>query len=176
MKKLILVGLIVAISACTTQKKEQKPALKDEEGNLSGIAHKKDFLQEPFLTWFSENYDTYKLNSEVVNNIKPLLKEVNIKAFMGTWCEDSQLQTPVFYKILDNTGFNYENLELVTVNRDKVTPDNLQEGFNIEYVPTFIFYKDGNELGRFVEYPIETVEEDILKILSGAPYKHGYED
>ena len=61
---------------------------------------------------------------------------------MGTWCGDSQEQTPVFYKILDESNFDYNHLELITVNRSKVTPDNLQEGFNIERVPTFIIYKN----------------------------------
>ena len=95
---------------------------------------------------------------------------------MGTWCGDSQEQTPVFYKILDAADFNYKNLQMVSVDRSKKTPDNLQEGFNIIRVPTFIFYKKGKEIGRFVEYPRESVEADMLKIVSGAAYKHSYED
>ena len=42
-------------------------------------------------------------------------------------------------------------------------------------VPTFIFYKDGEELGRIVEYPIQDLESDMLKILSGQPYRHAYD-
>ena len=64
---------------------------------------------------------------------------------------------------------------MVAVNEDKKTPDNLEKGLNIERVPTFIFYKKGKEIGRFVEYPRESVEADILKIVSGEPYKHAYE-
>jgi len=95
---------------------------------------------------------------------------------MGTWCGDSKEQTPIFYKILDAANFNYNNLQLIAVNRGKSTPDNLQEGLNIERVPTFIFYKKGKEIGRFVEFPQETVEADMLKIVSGEPYKHSYEN
>ena len=65
---------------------------------------------------------------------------------------------------------------MITVNRSKKTSDNLQEGFDIIRVPTFIFFKDGKEIGRFVEYPRESVEADILKIVSGEPYKHSYEE
>ncbi|MCB0473638.1 MAG: thioredoxin family protein, partial [Flavobacteriaceae bacterium] len=68
-----------------------------------------------------------------------------------------------------------KNLELITVDHSKKTPDNLQEGLNITNVPTFIFYKKGKEIGRFVEYPRETLEKDILAIISGQPYKHSYE-
>ncbi len=174
MKKILLSLIIIVTVSCTAQKKEVT-AVKNEAGNLVGIANKESFLQEPFNAWFSPNYDEYSSNKEVIEKLKPLLKGVNIKAFMGTWCGDSKEQTPAFYKILDEADFNYNNLELITVNRSKETPNNLQEGFNIDRVPTFIFYKEGKEIGRFVEYPRETVEADILKIVSGEPYKHSYE-
>ncbi len=151
-------------------------ATKDASGNLVGIAAKENFQVEPYNSWFQPNYDSYTLNAEVIEKLKPIINNVTIKAFMGTWCGDSQQQTPVFYKILDATGFNYKNLQLIAVNRSKSTPDNLQEGFDIVRVPTFIFFKEGKEIGRFVEYPRETVENDILKIVSGEPYKHSYEE
>lgn len=175
MKKILLSLILISTFSCTAQKKEAT-AIKDASGNLVGVANKESFLQEPFNEWFTLNYNDYTSNKEVVEKLKPLLKEVTIKSFMGTWCGDSKEQTPVFYKILDEADFNYKNLELITVNRSKVTPDNLQEGFDIERVPTFIFYKKGKEIGRFVEYPRETVEADILKIVSGEHYKHSYEE
>ena len=94
---------------------------------------------------------------------------------MGSWCGDSKRETPRFYKLLDETGFNQNDFELITVDRSKKTPDNLQEGVDIIRVPTFIFYKDGEEIGRYVEYPRETLEKDILKIITGQPYKHSYD-
>jgi thioredoxin-related protein len=63
---------------------------------------------------------------------------------------------------------------MIVLNRAKETPNNLQEGYNITNVPTFIFYKKGKEIGRFVEFPRETLEKGILKIVSGKPYKHSY--
>ena len=175
MKKILFSFILLASISCSTSKKVITTA-KDSSGNLVGITNKENFLQEPFSSWFTTNYEDYKLNEEVIEKLKPLLKEVTIKAFMGTWCGDSKEQTPVFYKILDKAEFNYNNLEFIAVDRSKSTPNNLQEGFNIERVPTFIFYKEGKEIGRFVEYPRETVEADILKIISGEPYKHSYED
>lgn len=175
MKRLLFLVIIVSAFSCSS-KKNVVNATEDAAGNLVGIANKESFQTAPFNTWFQPNYDSYQLNTEVVETLKPLLKNITIKAFMGTWCGDSQHQTPVFYKILDAAEFNYKNLELVTVNRGKSTPDNLQEGFDIQRVPTFIFFKNGKEIGRFVEYPRETVEKDMLKIVSGEPYKHSYQD
>ena len=58
---------------------------------------------------------------------------------------------------------------------NKKTPDNLQLDLKIIRVPTFIFYKDEEEIGRYVEYPRESMEKDILKILTRQPYKHSYD-
>jgi thiol-disulfide isomerase/thioredoxin len=177
MRNFFLYIVLIAVVACSTQKNVTTTAVKDDAGNLVGIATKDNFLKEPYNEeWFSPNYEDYNLDDNTIQKLKPQLKGVTIKAFMGTWCGDSQEQTPIFYKILDATEFNYKNLELVTVDREKKTPDNLQKGYNIERVPTFIFYKNDIEIGRFVEYPRETVEVDMLKIVSGMPYKHSYEE
>lgn len=175
MKNLLLVLLIISTFSCSSKKNVVNATL-DAAGNLVGTANKESFLTAPYNAWFQPNYDHYKLNNEVIESLKPLINKVTIKAFMGTWCGDSQEQTPVFYKILDAAEFNYQNLQLIAVNRGKTTPDNLQEGLDIQRVPTFIFYKGGKEIGRFVEYPRETVEKDILKIVSGETYKHSYEE
>ena len=66
MKQLFLGFLILSMISCTAQKKEA-PAIIDEEGNLIGIAHQKDFDQEPYLSWFSSNYDAYKIDIEIIN-------------------------------------------------------------------------------------------------------------
>ena len=81
-----------------------------------------------------------------------------------------------FLIFIDQSEFNYKNLELITVDRTKKA-NGLEEGFNVLRVPTFIFYKDGKEIGRFVEHPIDgsSIEEDILKIVSGKPYTHPYQ-
>ena len=37
-----------------------------------------------------------------------------------------------------------------------------------------IFFKDNKELNRIVEFPIQTLEQDMLEILKGNPYKNAY--
>jgi hypothetical protein len=39
------------------------------------------------------------------------------------------------------------------------------DSLDIELVPTFIFYRKGMEIGRIVETPLQTMEEDIYRIL-----------
>ena len=62
------------------------------------------------------------------------------------------------------------------VSEDKDTPEGLEEGMDIQYVPTIILFKNGEELGRIVESPVETLEKDLLKIAKGEPYEHTYAD
>ena len=150
-------------------------ATKNDRGYLIGFTNREAFNDASYQYWFNDRYSTYKTDQELIAKLKPIINDFTIKGFMGTWCGDSKRETPRFYKILDETGFDQDYFELVTVGRNKKTPNNLQEGFNIIRVPTFIFYKDGEEVGRFVEYPRETLEKDILKILTGAPYKHSYD-
>lgn len=175
MKNIILVSMLLFACICTAQKKGTEANI-NKAGDIIGHTQKEHFQQDPFNGWFSFIYDDYAIDDTVLKQLKPVLRKVKIKAFMGTWCGDSQEQTPVFYKILDALDYNYKNLEMIAVNRKKKTPDNLQEGLDILRVPTFIFYKKGEEIGRIVEYPQETIEADMLKILSGQPYKHSYED
>lgn len=175
MKKIIYLFVTLLIVSCASAPKNI--AIKNENGNLVGIATKKDFQQEPYGSeWFNDFYSYYETDKGTVEKLKPYLKGIKIKGFMGTWCGDSKREIPNFYKILDEAEFDYKNLELVTVNRQKKA-NGLEDGFDVIRVPTFIFYKDRKEVGRFVEHAVEdsTVEEDFLKILSGQEYKHPYQ-
>ena len=47
-------------------------------------------------------------------------------------------------------------------------------GKNITNTPTIIFYKDSLEINRIVEFPVETLERDIYKIINDIEYRHVY--
>lgn len=175
MKKLIYILVVsIAFSSCNAQQKIT--ATKDKSGHLVGIANKASFTKDSiFNKWFDQRYKEYETDPVTIAKLTFALKDYKIKGFMGTWCGDSKRETPRFYKILDETGFDKKKVELITVNRSKKTPDSLEKGFNIIRVPTFIFYRNDKEVGRFVEYPRETMEKDFLKIVTGKPYKHSYD-
>ncbi len=124
--------------------KEKKGEI-DSSGNLIGIVRKSDFLRKPFKDWFERKYKAYNISNEDATKLKELLKDIKIEAFVGTWCPDSRRD----------------------VNRQKKTPKNLQQGKKIYRVPTFIFYKNGKEIGRFIENAKEETTKDIINILNG---------
>jgi thiol-disulfide isomerase/thioredoxin len=175
MKKLFLFLTLITFTLGSCNAQKEGTAEKNKYGDLVGYANKASFNQAPYNTWFVKNLESYQPKEATTTALKTALKGVTIKAFMGTWCGDSKRETPHFYKILELADFNFKNLDLVTVNRFKKTPDNLQEGLNILKVPTFIFYIKGEEIGRYVEYARESLEEDMLKIVSGEAYRHAYD-
>ena len=192
MKNLIILFSTVILMACNSskttvennsaeleeivrEKAKEITAKKNDRGYLIGIANRDSFNYDPFKKWYDTRYAQYNTDKNVIEELKPLINNYTIKGFMGTWCGDSKRGVPRFYKILEEPGFDQSYFELVTVGRNKKTPDNLQEGFDLIRVPTFIFFKNGKEVGRFVERPRETLEKDMLKILKGEPYKHAYD-
>ena len=116
----------------------------------------------------------FRAREAIDTQLKPLLEGVEIVIFLGTWCIDSQRQVPKFVKILEESGYPTEEIHVVYMTRDKATPQKYEEGLDITNVPTFIFYRNGKEMNRIVEFPIEDLESDMLKILKGEPYKHAF--
>lgn len=156
----------------TAPEAEATPTQKDM---LLGNFQKNELQQAPFASWFTPRYEQYTPNTEAMNTITENINDYEIKLFMGTWCGDSKRETPKFLKILDEAGYNYDNLELVAVDYSKTTPAKIEDGLDIKRVPTIIFYKNGEEVNRFVEYSQgESIEEDIAKIVSGEAYKNSY--
>jgi thiol-disulfide isomerase/thioredoxin len=147
---------------------------KDNEKIMIGKATKSDLQKTPFDTWFTSGFNEYKPNEEIINQLKSKVTNVTVTIFMGTWCEDSQNQVPDFYKVLEACQFKERGVRLITLDRNKTTPELFEKGLNITNVPTFIFYEKGIEINRIVETPIVSLEQDMLDILSRKDYKPNY--
>ena len=142
---------------------------------LVGAIQKEDLMQAPYSSWFEPTYESYEPSQQALETIKNNIGEYDIKIFMGTWCGDSRREVPRFYKLLEESNYDMDKLEVQAVRLDKTLPDDLQKEYDIHHVPTIIFYKNGEEVDRFVEYAQDTLEEDIAKIVSGEEYQDPYE-
>ena len=148
---------------------------KDLEGNeilVGKISYAQ--MEKYCAAWFTPDYNRYKVNASLLEQIKPLLNGKKVNLLMGTWCEDSQREVPGMMKILAAAGYAVNELEIIAVDEDKRTPSGIEKPFAATYVPALIFYNEGQEMNRIVEFPIGTLEEDIFAILSGEDYKHAY--
>ncbi len=136
---------------------------------LVGKTTRDAFDKEPYREWFQPGYDDYEVDKATLDGIKSKMEDVDLMVFMGSWCEDSQYYIPQFFKIIDYLGYDTQKLTLVNVDnhpdRYKQSPQHEEEGLNIESVPTFILRRNGMEIGRIVEFPEETLEKDMARIL-----------
>lgn len=183
-KVLILLAVITLSCGNTVNNASNEAELSEDltDTNLQkdlllGEFQKEDLQQKPFSTWFKPRYEEFSPETESMKTIKENIGDYKIKVLMGTWCGDSKREVPKLLKILDNAQYDYEELELVAVDYNKTTPSKIEEELEVHRVPTIIFYKDGKEVNRFVEYSQgESIEEDIAKIVSGKEYKNSYAD
>ncbi len=138
----------------------------NSEPMLIGYCTREVFNDSVFASWFNPEYESYKPDSSTIESLKKNIDGIDIILVMGSWCSDSQLHVSDFYKILDEINYPSGKVTLVAVNEDKKTEGNEIDSLYIEFVPAFIFYKDGSELGRMVESPEKSLEEDMLGILT----------
>lgn len=118
---------------------------------------------------FKEMYDpiyaAYVPDAATLIELKKLVKNEKIKIVFGTWCGDSKVNVPNFFKVLDALHFKEKNVEIIAVDGNKKAENGIIDGLDIQRVPTFIvFDKKGKELGRIVEHPNATLEADLLEI------------
>ena len=169
MTKLLLVIYILLFGGCSTQPNVNNEIISEEYGPIIvGLTTWDGLVEVPYGDWFVTNYKNYVVDSTTLNAIQSLSK-IKIVLYMGTWCEDSQVQVPEFFKMMDYLKYDINNMMVIGLEKKPdgklVSPTNEEEGMNITHVPSFLFYKNGKELGRIVEFPELTLEKDMLAIL-----------
>lgn len=139
---------------------------------LLGKISKEDLQKNPFASWYDENDAAYQVDLNTIADLDALLDGVEVKIVMGTWCHDSKREVPRFYKILSHVENAEKKTQMIALDRKKQAPNDEINGLGITNTPTFIFLKDGKELNRIVEKPVESIEKDMVKILKGEEYRH----
>jgi thiol-disulfide isomerase/thioredoxin len=90
-----------------------------------------------------------------------------VTVFLGTWCGDSRRELPRFWKALDMAATVPFAVHYIGVDRQKEEPSAPVINNDIRYVPTFIVYREGREVGRIVEESPHGIEKDLLALLTG---------
>jgi thiol-disulfide isomerase/thioredoxin len=143
----------------------QRGDMTDSGRHLVGKVTK-DQLFETCPAW-RESASKYVAKPDIIEKLHRVDKPVDIVLFFGTWCKDSRSEVPKFLSILDAADNRNFVLDMHAVDRTKRDKEGLCDKFRINRVPTMVFLRDGKELGRIVEYPKTTVEEDFLAIVTG---------
>ena len=180
MKNLLFFLMVLSFAGCKTGEGDKNalrrvPSSQVKNEVLVGEIERNDLLSPPHASWFNSNFDRYRPEKEDLDLIVSNLPGIDsIKIFMGTWCIDSRREVPKFFKLLKWADYDLAKVYISSLKLNKTAPNDPQDSFDVIMIPTFIFYKEGRELNRFVEYPRETFEKDIAKIVSQQPYRHSY--
>ncbi len=109
----------------------------------------------------------YRIDESFLETLKAKIGDnLKIDVYLGTWCSDSLNNVPKFINIIeaveeDNLPINYYNVDRKPSKDVKYYVEDLK----VERVPTFIFYRNGKEIGRIVENPKNSLIEDFLEII-----------
>ena len=168
MKNLIGILLIILLG-CTTSMNQETVNIEEEQ-ILVGKVNWQGLTQQPYDEWFSPTYLSYGVDSLTLTSLGSKINEIEIIMFLGTWCSDSQVEVPQFYKILDHISYDLSKMTVVALerleSRELVSPQHEETEYKITHVPTFIFKRAGKEIGRVTEYPEKTLEKDMVRIIT----------
>ena len=115
---------------------------------------------------WKQRHMTYEPDSSMIDTLKSKVGDnLQVEVYLAFWCGDSKRNVPLFLKIIDQVGsgvkVNYYSVERKPTKDTKYFVEKLK----IERVPTFIFYRDGKEIGRIIENPKTNMLEDFLVIV-----------
>jgi hypothetical protein len=161
-----ILALVVIPFGLSAQQLNQKTTdSKNGQEILIGYCDRSGLQQGDFGDFLKYGYDSYKPEKSVTFKLISRLAKADIVVVLGTWCSDSREQVPRFFKILDKAHFKEDHLKLICVDSSKEAGSIDISQYDIKKVPTFIFRKDGKEIGRIIETPMLTLEKDMLLIL-----------
>jgi thiol-disulfide isomerase/thioredoxin len=157
--------ILFVFFSCSPDSTFYKKTEADGSSVLIGLIDRSLLFQE-FPEW-ELGLKYYRPDPAVLDSLRKISKDLSIEIFLGTWCGDSRREVPHFFKIIDELDTDlFNNVQLWAVDRSKKIPgSDLAENRNIKYVATFIIYSDDVELGRIIEVPEKTLEEDMLRII-----------
>jgi len=146
--------------------------------NLVGEISKKELTSEPYAKWFSKNYSEYIADSLELSQLISNLNGVEIKVILGTWCSDSRREISRLFKILNSIQYPEDKISMLAVDKNQFRNerDSIEEinDLNIIRVPTIILLRGDKEMGRIIEYPVQSLEKDMNLILTTATYRPKY--
>lgn len=167
MKKIIS-GFIMLLFI-GVQAQEINQVIFDPDANreiLFGWVDREGTISQDFLENEQQKYDAYVADMESIAYLKNAFaedKSLNILVVFATWCGDSKAHVPDFYKVADLAQL--ANIKYLAVNRKKNAGDIDMSKMDIQLVPTFIVYKGDTEIGRIIESPWYSLENDLVSIL-----------
>lgn len=158
--KIGIISSVIIFSSCSIFNKNSNSKMI-----LNGITTQAILTGNKNFSWFDEEYNNYVPNQGIINSLKPLKNEIKVLIIAGSWCGDTQRELPRFFKIMNSIGVPNNQIEMIMVDENKKTAAFNISVIQVTNIPTFMFFKNGKELGRIIEKPQITLEDDLAKLL-----------
>ncbi len=98
---------------------------------------------EPNPVWVEDAY------ADTVAVLEHYGDDLTFRVWGGDWCKDCRAKLPDFGAAIDAAGIPSENVVHNELDQDKQGPG--VEEYGVEYIPTVVVERDGEEIARFVE-------------------------
>lgn len=168
---LFLTGLATAVLAAAPAAAEEKAGEEKPPPSLVGPVTRGEVeAAEP--AWVAAQIEAAP-DADAARALTEVEAGAEVVVYLGTWCSDSRRELSRLWRAFDEAGVGYGTelpfaLEYVAVDRDKEEPGGRTAGVGLEYVPTFVVRRGGEEVGRMVEVSPNGIEHDLLALLTGA--------
>ncbi|MEO1172093.1 MAG: thioredoxin family protein [Myxococcota bacterium] len=164
-----------ALVALTLAACAHRGLVGEPEPMLTGAIDVGELAASPYNQWFESGFDAYAADPATVEALQQAIGDSEVTVFFGTWCGDSQREVPRMARILSELSLKAQWIAVDHVDGAyKRSPGGEEKGLEIYRVPTFIVRQGGRELGRIVEFPVVSLEEDLLAVLRGSTYTANY--
>ena len=148
---LLSVFLLFTLTACAN----------DSQMAVGKITPAELFTQYP---QFAQAYHDFELPAQEQLQVKDWPQNLQVTAYFGTWCHDSEREVPKMLKLLAlNSAIK---IRLIALDGKKSDPQGLANDAGISFTPTFVITLDDKEVGRIIERPENTLITDINVMLA----------
>ena len=176
---ILVLGLVFGTAGCKMvqgnmeKKKTNIEVLKSVVQGHSELSDSAERAQANiFLGMMVGRYEAYQAKDEDILGLSRAFfkhPHLKIEIWGGNWCSDTHEGIPALMRILDRAGFATDGWVYHRVSRDKKYVDGVEVALPFGSVPLVIISNEGRKLGEIVEFPRETWERDLLKIVTGIP-------
>ncbi len=155
MKTRILTGLFAAFVLLVSSCKEKQYLV----GYYTYEEYQKECKWENFVD------KEYKPKEKWMDSLQTiqLTEDLRVQLFLGSYCPDSKKWVPRFYGLKEDLPIG--NVEIISVDTTKKDEKGLWKAAKLEKIPTFIFYRGDDEVGRIVEKPRGRLEKHLFRLL-----------
>ncbi|QSX36895.1 TlpA family protein disulfide reductase [Shewanella sedimentimangrovi] len=114
---------------------------------------------------YRSSYQDYKPDTAGLAPLQQVSEPTELLVIQGTWCPDCVREVPRLIRIAEQLNGTVFKLSHIGVDRDKTDPAGLAGRYDFNRIPTILVLRQGVELGRIVERPQTSLEQDLVDIL-----------